>query len=35
TFVNGTQIRQRQVNNGDTISLGGLEMKFHVDAAKR
>jgi hypothetical protein len=35
TFINDKPIRQRPVANGDTISLGGLEMTFHVDAAKR
>jgi pSer/pThr/pTyr-binding forkhead associated (FHA) protein len=35
TFINGKQIKQRQVTNGDTISLGGLEMKFYQDATKR
>jgi hypothetical protein len=35
TFVNGKQIRQRQVAHGDRISLGGLEMKFFLDSPKR
>lgn len=35
TFVNGKQVKQRLVGNGDTISLGGLEMKFFLDAPKR
>jgi hypothetical protein len=35
TFVNGKQIKQHAVVNGDTISLGGLEMKFYLDTPKR
>jgi len=35
TFINGKQIRQRTIGNGYTISLGGLEMKFYLDAPKR
>jgi hypothetical protein len=35
TFVNGKQIKQHTVVNGDTISLGGLEMKFFLDTPKR
>ncbi|MGH2347337.1 MAG: FhaA domain-containing protein [Chloroflexota bacterium] len=35
TFVNGKQIKQHAVVNGDTISLGGLEMKFFLDTPKR
>lgn len=31
TFVNGKQIKQGPVGNGDTISLGGLEMIFYLD----
>ncbi|HEY8283163.1 MAG TPA: DUF3662 and FHA domain-containing protein [Chloroflexota bacterium] len=35
TFVNGRQIKQHAVVNGDTLSLGGLEMKFFLDMPKR
>jgi hypothetical protein len=35
TFVNGKPVRQRHIANGDTLSLGGLEMKFYLDAPKR
>jgi pSer/pThr/pTyr-binding forkhead associated (FHA) protein len=35
TFVNGRPVRQRHIANGDTLSLGGLEMKFYLDAPKR
>ncbi len=35
TFVNGKQVRQRQIASGDTLSLGGLEMKFYLDVPKR
>jgi hypothetical protein len=35
TFINGKQVRQRVIAHGDTISLGGLELKFYMDAPKR
>ncbi len=35
TFVNGRPVKRRLVQHGDTISLGGLEMKFNLDAPKR
>lgn len=35
TFVNGAKVRQRPVADGDTVSLGGLEMKFFLDASRR
>jgi hypothetical protein len=35
TFVNGRQIKQHAVAHGDTISLGGLEMKFFLDTPTR
>ncbi len=35
TFVNGRQIKQHAVESGDTLSLGGLEMKFYLDMPKR
>jgi Protein of unknown function (DUF3662)/FHA domain len=35
TFINGKQIRQRVISSGDTISLGGLELRFYMDAPKR
>jgi hypothetical protein len=34
TFVNGRQVKQRLIAHGDIISLGGLEMKFFLEAAK-
>lgn len=35
TFVNGRPVKQRMVDHGDKISLGGLEMTFFLDAPKR
>jgi len=35
TFINGKPVKQRAVSNGDTISLGGLEVTFHLDVLKR
>jgi hypothetical protein len=35
TFINGRAVKQRPVAHGDTISLGGLEMKFYLDTPKR
>lgn len=35
TFLNGKQVRRSPIGNGDTISLGGLEMRFFVEAPKR
>lgn len=35
TFVNGRQVKQQVIAHGDTISLGGLEMKFYLDTPKR
>ncbi len=35
TFVNGKLVRQCPVGSGDTISLGGLDMKFVLETAKR
>ena len=35
TFVNGKQVKQRLVNHGDKLSLGGLEMTFFLDAPQR
>jgi hypothetical protein len=32
TFVNRTRVRQAVLQPGQTIHLGGLEMKFHADA---
>ncbi|HWE62848.1 MAG TPA: DUF3662 and FHA domain-containing protein [Chloroflexota bacterium] len=34
TFVNGRQVKQRLIDHGATISLGGLEMKFFLEAPK-
>lgn len=35
TYVNGRAVKQRLVAHGDTLSLGGLEMKFYLDTPKR
>lgn len=34
SFVNGRQVKQRLIAHGDTISLGGLEMKFFLEAKR-
>lgn len=34
TFVNGRQVKQRLIESGDMISLGGLDMKFFLEAPK-
>lgn len=31
TFVNGRAVKQRPIAEGETISLGGLEMTFHLE----
>ena len=31
TFVNGRAVKQRPIAAGETISLGGLEMTFHLE----
>ena len=31
TFVNGRAVKQRPIEAGETISLGGLEMNFHLE----
>jgi len=35
TFVNRTRVRQAVLQPGQTIHLGGLEMRFHADAPAR
>ena len=35
TFVNGKHVSRSPVGNGDTLSLGGLEIKFFLESAKR
>jgi len=28
TFVNGDPVQERELRNGDIVSLGGLELRF-------
>jgi hypothetical protein len=35
TCVNGRQVKQRLIDHGDIIALGGLEMKFFLEAPKK